>query len=171
MDTSLIFVQAQQFVFPVEIDSTGEFEGFNYYDTFMGYQVRHYFWEQKLIATTEYGIERFPDDSSKRDYAYFQEDVTRFKVDLLNADTLIVDNNEDRILSLILDLPEVRAQDKLVRKLSKGTRHLQVAIFQLPKDYDGVNYWVKVWEDNGFNYVTHFNYEVSKDGLQIKKKD
>ncbi|PQJ11293.1 hypothetical protein CJD36_005680 [Flavipsychrobacter stenotrophus] len=76
----------------------------------------------------------------------------------------------DKILDMVLALPEVKAEIKYVEKESKGTRHLAAAMYATPSENRNY-YWVKVWEDNGMNYVSHFNFFVDPQTLSIKYLD
>ena len=77
---------------------------------------------------------------------------------------------ENKILDTILSLPEVRQEEKMIEQLSKNSRHLSDVIYQRPgKDFN--YYWVKVWEDNGGAYATHFNFYVHPNTLEIKFYD
>lgn len=77
----------------------------------------------------------------------------------------------DTIYKLILSLPEVSKRARYIHEQTKGERHLQVMIVESPNnviDY----YWVKAGEDNGSNYVTHFNFYVfPKRNWEIKYFD
>ena len=74
---------------------------------------------------------------------------------------------ENKILDTVLSLPEVKQEEKKVEKLSKNKRHLSDIIYQRPQK-DFKYYWVKVWEDNGRAYATHFNFYVNPKNLTIK---
>jgi hypothetical protein len=77
---------------------------------------------------------------------------------------------EDKILDTVLSLSEVKQEAKKVERLSHDKRHLSDVIYQKPsKDFN--YYWVKVWEDNGGAYATHFNFYVQPKTLEIKFYD
>src|ERR1043165_4065071 len=77
---------------------------------------------------------------------------------------------EEKILDTIWKLPEVKQEEKLVRKLSKNKRHLSVSIFELPSD-KSEDYWIKVCEDNGIMCATSFDFYVNPVALTIKFYD
>jgi hypothetical protein len=76
----------------------------------------------------------------------------------------------DKILDRVLALPEVKAECKYVETESKGTRHLAVAMYATPTK-NRKYYWVKAWEDNGMNDVSHFNFFVDGKNQAIKYLD
>jgi hypothetical protein len=78
--------------------------------------------------------------------------------------------NEDIVLKKILQLPEVKKRISDVKKRSKGKRHLKFAIWQKPTAKENY-YWVKVIEDNGVAYHTHFNFFVDSINLAIRYFD
>lgn len=77
---------------------------------------------------------------------------------------------EDRILDTILDLKEVRDREKYVVDQTKGKHHLKSMIPQEPSKSDPY-YLVKVVEDNGMSYYTHFNFYVYPNTLRIEYYD
>ena len=84
--------------------------------------------------------------------------------------SIVLSKLGNKIIDTIISLKEVKAQALYVLKQTKGTRHLQYSIWQKPtkkKPY----YWVKVMEDNGSTYYTHFNFYVYPGSLRIKYLD
>ncbi len=77
---------------------------------------------------------------------------------------------ENRIIDTILKLKEVKERAEYVEKVTNGKRHLGICIYKNPSK-DQPYYWVKAWEDNGSNYVTHFNFYVYRRPFQIKFLD
>lgn len=77
---------------------------------------------------------------------------------------------ESKIMDLILSLPEVKQANAYVVKHSHGKRHLFDYIHMRPDNKDG-DYWVKVCEDNGGSYATHFNFIVNGKTFAIKYMD
>lgn len=73
----------------------------------------------------------------------------------LAADSL----TEDEIFDMVMALPEVKERSAYVDKESKGERHLAALLYGSPDANDNY-YWVKVGEDNGTNFVTHFHFYV-----------
>ena len=80
---------------------------------------------------------------------------------------LQVEKLEDNILDTILKIPKVVRQAKYVEDVSKGSRHLADVIYKRPTNIRKY-YWVKVWEDNGMSYVTHFNFFVYPKDMSIR---
>ena len=69
---------------------------------------------------------------------------------------------EDELLSMILDLPEVRKMDTEIRKKSDGKRGLKTFISGRPSD-DEEYYTVSVAEDNGSSFATYYTFHVYPD--------
>lgn len=77
---------------------------------------------------------------------------------------------ESKAVDLVARLPEVINADNYVKKVSKGKRHLVSYLASGPtKEYP--YYWVKVVEDNGASYATHFNFYVDTKTYAIKYDD
>lgn len=74
---------------------------------------------------------------------------------------------ESKILDKIFELKEVRQRAEYIKLASKGERHLSAIIYSKPSK-DEPYYWVKVWEDNGDSYVSHFHFFVYPDPFEIK---
>jgi len=81
------------------------------------------------------------------------------------------DKDEDKIYNLILAIPEVKERGNYIEKETKGKRHIQLMIVETPKDNKSNYYCVKVGEDNGTNFVTHFNFYVYPEKPEIKYYD
>lgn len=77
---------------------------------------------------------------------------------------------ERRILDTITKLKEVRERIKYVDEKTKGKRHLAFVIWEKPTQQNPY-YWVKVTEDNGMTYYTHFNFFVYPQPIIIKFLD
>jgi hypothetical protein len=69
---------------------------------------------------------------------------------------------EDIVMEMVFALPEVKERADYIEKETKGQRHMQALINQAP-DATTNYYWVKAGEDNGTNFVTHFNFLVYPD--------
>ena len=67
--------------------------------------------------------------------------------------------SEEWICDTILSLDEVKKESEFIQKQSKGKRYLSAGIYTYPNATD-TYYWVKVWEDNGNSFTTHFNFYV-----------
>ena len=77
---------------------------------------------------------------------------------------------ENKILEKVLKLPEVKKRSQYVEAVSKGQRHLGAVVYQTPTKESNF-YWVKVWEDNDGSSVSHFNFFVNAQTLEIKYFD
>jgi hypothetical protein len=77
---------------------------------------------------------------------------------------------ENKIIDTIAKLQKVKERMQNVETQTKGNRHLQFIIWNKPtKSYP--YYWVKVVEDNGISYYTHFNFHVYPRTMKIKFLD
>ncbi|SFS90756.1 hypothetical protein [Mucilaginibacter polytrichastri] len=70
------------------------------------------------------------------------------------------ETKENQAVNLIINLDEVNRKSAEVKKDSKGKQHLAIYAETLPTDTDP-NYWVKVAEDNGDNYVAYYTFAVN----------
>ncbi len=77
---------------------------------------------------------------------------------------------ENKILDTIMNLSEVKARAKYVRTKTNGKRKLQYTIWEKPAKQNPY-YWVKVMEDNGTSYYTHFNFYVYPKSFAIQYYD
>lgn len=69
---------------------------------------------------------------------------------------------EDKIMQLVLDLPEIRKMDEKIRKKTDGKRGLQAMVSNRPSD-DEEYYTVSVAEDNGESLATYYTFHVYPD--------
>jgi hypothetical protein len=77
---------------------------------------------------------------------------------------------EDKILDTISSLKEVAERSKYVENKTNGKRHLQYVIWEKPGNATPY-YWVKVVEDNGSTFYTHFNFYVYPNTMMVKYYD
>lgn len=77
---------------------------------------------------------------------------------------------ERKVLVMVEKLPEVVKREQYVEKMTKGKRHLMFYISEKPTKKQE-NFWVKVAEDNGASYFTHFNFAVNPNSYVIKYYD
>jgi len=77
---------------------------------------------------------------------------------------------EHLIIDTIMKLEEVKERAKYVKDQTKGKRHLQYTIWEEPSK-EAPYYLVKVIEDNGISYYTHFNFYVYSKTMTIKYLD
>lgn len=77
---------------------------------------------------------------------------------------------EEKILDSIFKLQECKERAAYIKHQTKGKQHLAIAIYERPSK-EIPYYWVKAWEDNGMNYVTHFNFYVYVKPFKIKYYD
>jgi len=81
-----------------------------------------------------------------------------------------ISNLDARIIDIIFKLPEVKKESENIEQESQGRRHLSIVIYKKPSKHRNF-YWIKVWEDNGISYTTHFNFYVYQKSLEIKYYD
>lgn len=86
-----------------------------------------------------------------------------------NAQSAVL-SEEDQLIKLIMNLDEVKRKSLQVIQESKGKRHLATYMDNPPTASD-TDYWVKVAEDNGDNYVTYYTFAVDKKTRQIRYYD
>jgi hypothetical protein len=77
---------------------------------------------------------------------------------------------EVAVIDLVWNLEEVQRARNQVEKDSKGKRELSARVETTPTATDP-NYWVKVGEDNGDNYVTRYTFTVNNKNKEIKYYD
>ncbi len=77
---------------------------------------------------------------------------------------------ERSVIDTIMALQEVKQRAHFIENETKEKRHLAVFIASEP---DSVNsyYWIKVGEDNGDAFATHFNFFVYPDSMCIMYYD
>jgi len=80
------------------------------------------------------------------------------------------DSIENKIVDTIFKLKEVKQRASYIKKVTKGKRHLSIFIEGEPSQ-ENPYYWIKVWEDNGSNFVTHFHFFVYPNPFEIKFYD
>ncbi len=72
----------------------------------------------------------------------------------------------DKLLNQIWELPKVQERSEYVQKETKGERKLKIEIQQEPTKADPY-YWVKVGEDNGMSFVSHFLFAIDPNTNEI----
>ncbi|MDD3739673.1 MAG: hypothetical protein PHH30_00395 [Bacteroidales bacterium] len=77
---------------------------------------------------------------------------------------------EEKIIDKVYKLPEIKERAEYIEKETDGERYLQIWIAARPKDTGGY-YIVKAGEDNGFSMVTHFDFYVYPETMEIKYYD
>ncbi len=77
---------------------------------------------------------------------------------------------ENKILDTIINLSEVKARARYIKIKTKGKRKLQYTIWGKPAKQNPY-YWIKVMEDNGTSYYTHFNFYVYPKNFAIQFYD
>lgn len=80
-----------------------------------------------------------------------------------NLDSL----TEKAIIDSVWNLKEVHERNEYVIKESGGKRMLSVIIYMNPEKTKKEYYWIKVAEDNGANFVSHYNFYVYPSNLMI----
>jgi len=80
--------------------------------------------------------------------------------------TVKISKEGEKALDLVAKLPEVINADNYVKKVTNGKRHLFSYLASEPNK-DEPYYLVKVAEDNGSAYYTHFIFYVQPKTYQI----
>ena len=75
---------------------------------------------------------------------------------------------ENKIITDILSLPEVKKEAINIEKSSNGERKLISWISKTPNRDNDWYYWVKIGEDNGDAFATHFNFRIDPTNLDVK---
>lgn len=73
-----------------------------------------------------------------------------------------ITNTEDKLISQVWQLPEVKNLSDKIERESKGKRHLVGRISSTPSD-DQEYYGVSVSEDNGEALATYFEFRIYPD--------
>lgn len=73
-----------------------------------------------------------------------------------------ITNTEDKLISQVWQLPEVKSLSDKIERESKGKRHLVGRISSTPSD-DQEYYGVSVSEDNGEALATYFEFRIYPD--------
>jgi len=73
---------------------------------------------------------------------------------------------ENKIFDIVFRLTEVKSLARYLEKKTNGQRHLQMLLAGSPTK-ENKYYWVKVGEDNGYMFVTHYNFYVYKNPTRI----
>jgi hypothetical protein len=131
--------------------------------------------------TNGHAFEKFKDQETQGNYFILNQEINLVsKYWKIPEDMFCKDegqNNiedtalENKITDIIFELPEVKKRADYIENETKGKRHLSIWINQTPDKNKEKCYWVKVGEDNGTNLVTHFNFIVSPENLEIKYYD
>lgn len=92
-----------------------------------------------------------------------------YKNNDIEIDTIVIPEEiQKKIFDTILALPEVKKEAKYIEKCSNGERHLIIWFNPSQQDLNEKYYWVKVGEDNGDAYSTHFNFFIYPENFEIK---
>jgi hypothetical protein len=75
-------------------------------------------------------------------------------------------NKQKKITDTIFKLEKVKQRSNYIDQQTKGKRHLQLWIAETPK-LNQPYYYIQVGEDNGTNFVTHFNFNIYPDSMRI----
>ena len=86
----------------------------------------------------------------------------------VSSQTIVVKETkeESKVCNLIARLPEVINADQYIKKVTNGKRHLLSYLGSKPTKVEPY-YIVKVAEDNGSSYHTHFIFYVQPKTYQI----
>lgn len=82
-----------------------------------------------------------------------------FSTEML-AQSSIDSLNETRVMNAIWQLDAVQERNDQVVELSEGKRELFLLLYKTPEETENGAYWVKIVEDNGSSYVSHFNFFI-----------
>ena len=77
---------------------------------------------------------------------------------------------ENKVFDAVYNVPEVKARVDEFDQQTKGKRHMQFMIAERPS-VKLKYYWVKVMEDNEFNYATDFHFMVDPKSMEVKYYD
>ncbi|MDP8052590.1 hypothetical protein QJU23_09190 [Pasteurella atlantica] len=80
-------------------------------------------------------------------------------------------STEKAMLNRIWNLKEVQASNQYVVNKSNGKRKLKLLISKSPSKKENTDYCIKVVEDNGTNYVTHYNFVIYPESGKIMYLD
>jgi len=72
---------------------------------------------------------------------------------------------ENKITDIVFRLPEVKSFARYLYRKTKGKRHLQILLAGYDKQKKC--FWVKAGEDNGYMFVTHYNFYVYTNPTKI----
>lgn len=70
-----------------------------------------------------------------------------------------IEINKDISIKLVSQIKEVIERDSLLR--IKNNRKIIYLVESTPEENYLGHYWIKVCEDNGVSFVTHFNFQVN----------
>jgi len=76
-------------------------------------------------------------------------------------------STEESIVDIIWNLKEVQKRNKYVIKKSNGKRKLTILIYKKPEETEKEYYWLKVVEDNGSNFYSHYNFFVYPKHMKV----
>jgi hypothetical protein len=130
--------------------------------------------EDPIILSSKYNDAEFSKYSSWlistiREYKKKGKDAY-FPVNFQNSKSENSENLENQIIDTIANLKEVKQRAGYVEDQTNGKRHLRILIDEKPNK-TAHYYLVKVMEDNGDAYVTHFNFYVYPKTMTIKYLD
>ncbi|MDP8035263.1 hypothetical protein QJU43_08925 [Pasteurella atlantica] len=80
-------------------------------------------------------------------------------------------STEEAMLNRIWNLKEVQASNQYIVNKSNGKRKLKLLISKSPSEIENTDYCIKVVEDNGTNYVTHYNFVIYPESGKIMYLD
>jgi hypothetical protein len=126
---------------------------------------------EPIILSSKYNDVEFSNSSSWlistiRNYKKNGKNYS-FPFNLQNFKSVNSENLGNRIIDTIANLKEVKQLAAYLKDQTNGKRHLHIAIYERPNNTKHY-YLVKVMEDNGDAYVTHFNFYVYPKTMAIK---
>ncbi len=88
-------------------------------------------------------------------------------VTISNTTKLLQNEIQEKIIDTIFKLAEVKKRAVQIEEQTKGERNLKIWIVGDSTTGEQKYTWVKVGEDNGVSFVTHFNFHVYPPDMQI----
>jgi len=70
------------------------------------------------------------------------------------------------LLDQIWDLQKIKDRAEYVKKETNGERTLKMRVLEHPNEISPF-YWVKVGEDNGMNFVSHFQFAINPQTKEV----
>ncbi|MFK7905868.1 MAG: hypothetical protein AB8B69_12115 [Chitinophagales bacterium] len=70
------------------------------------------------------------------------------------------------LLDQIWDLQKIKDRAEYVKKETNGERALKLRILEQPNEISPF-YWIKVGEDNGMNFVSHFQFAIKPQTKEV----
>ncbi|MGB1242927.1 MAG: hypothetical protein ACPG49_10425 [Chitinophagales bacterium] len=107
------------------------------------------------------------DDSStskpkKEKPAELSEETKQNETTAIPKDTIDI----EPLLDKIWDLQKIQKRAEYVKEQTNGERALKLRILEEPNEISSF-YWIKVGEDNGMNFVSHFQFAINPSTKEV----